>query len=437
MADRFANTPGRRFLKLTGMTAKVAGKYTATRIRNHLTKNSEGKDEALAAMYAEVGEEVLQTLGEMKGAAMKVGQIASQLGHLLPPELAEKLARLQQQSPPVPYAVMADQVKRELGFPPEKLFRHFEQKPFAAASIGQVHRAVTRDGRKVVVKIQYPGVQQSCRSDLVQLKRLFSLAGLVKIDPEALDQLFLEIEQKLMEELDYQAEADNLREFRAFHSDFPQVVIPEVIEEYTTAQVLCLSDEPGDNIAALAGKGYSQTEINDLAQVLVAAMLREVLYHGRAHCDPHPGNFAFRKSGEVVIYDYGCVADIRDVVIDRYIDIVEAGLAGEFHRVDGLLVQLGLRDVDTPEVSAELYRQLFVDFVEPVLQETDLAVMTERIRDGVGRHVDTFLALRGRFRPSAATIFLNRVLTGHLLNLAQIGVDVDLKPVVLSHLFEE
>ena len=436
MAKTFANTPGKRFLKLTGMTARVAGKYTSTKIKSTL-KSDQVKEEVYSEMYAEIGEQVLKTLGEMKGAAMKVGQIASQLSHMLPEEFASKLTQLQKHSEPMPYDVIARQIKRELGYEPEKLFKRFEKEPFAAASIGQVHRAVTNDGREIVMKIQYPGVYESCRSDLIQLKHLFSLSGLMKIDKESLDEVFDEIEEKLMQELDYQTEADNLREFKAFHQDFNKVVIPEVIDEYTTERILTLTYEHGHSLEELAENNYSQEEINGLAVVLVEAMLREILYNEKAHCDPHPGNFAFRKSGELIIYDYGCVADMRDMVIDHYIDIITAGLNGEFHRVDDMLLDLGVRNPNESRVDAAIYEAWWNDFVVPVLEEPELKTIVNKIQQGIKKHMTTFIRLRGSFQLSADTLFLNRVLSGHFLNLAQMGVDIDLKPIVLDHLFDD
>lgn len=436
MVKSFANTPAKRFLKLTGMTARVAGKYTKTKIKNTLSSEAE-KDQAWSEMYAEIGEQVLQTLGEMKGAAMKVGQIASQLSHLLPEEFAEKLTKLQQHSAPMPYEVIATQIKNELGFPPEKLFKQFDKKPFAAASIGQVHKAVTHDDRDIVIKIQYPGVYESCQSDLVHLKRLFSFSGLMKIDKKSLDDVFDEIEKKLLEELDYHAEADNLRAFKLFHKDFDKVIIPEVINEYTTERVLCLSYEHGDRIDELKQKDYTQQEINELAIVLIEAMLREILYNEKAHCDPHPGNFAFRKDGKLVIYDYGCVADMRDMVIDHYIEIFTAGLQGKFDVIDDMLLKLGVRNLKEPAVAAETYKMWFNDFVIPVLQEPDLLQIIEKVQIGIKQNMELFIRLRGSFQLSADTLFLNRVLSGHFLNLAQMGVDIDLKPIILEHLFDD
>lgn len=436
MADKFANTPTKRFLKLTGMGAKVAGKYAKTRLTSSFSSD-EKKQQAYSAMYGEMGQQVLQTLGEMKGAAMKAGQIASQMKHFFPPEFADEIAKLQQHSQPMAYELIASQIQAELGFRPEKLFKSFEKKPFAAASIGQVHKAVMHDGRTVVIKVQYPGVYDSCRSDLIQLKRLFSLSGLLKVDKQALDEVFSEIETKLLEELDYQTEAENLREFRAFHAGFPEIVIPEVIDQFTSERVLSLSYEPGDGIDELNRKGYSTEMKNRLAVTLVEAMLREVLEHQRVHADPHPGNFAFRPDGSVIIYDYGCVADMQDVVIDHYIDMAEACLNGQFERIDRMMLELGVRNPEEAAVAPEQYRAWYEDLVLPALEEDNAGRAITRIQAGVKKHMESFMAMRGVFQPCAATIYLNRVIGGHFLNLAQMDVNVDLKPVFRRHVFGE
>jgi predicted unusual protein kinase regulating ubiquinone biosynthesis (AarF/ABC1/UbiB family) len=435
MAKKFANTPAKRFLKLTGMTARVAGKYTAAKIKTSLG-GADNKEENQSRMYADIGEQVLQTLGEMKGAAMKAGQIVSQMRHLFPPEFAEKIAQLQKNSEPMPYELIAAQVQSQLGFTPDKLFKKFDKKPFAAASIGQVHCAVTHDNRDVVVKVQYPGVKKSCQSDLVHLKRMFTLSGLLKIDKTALNEIFTAIEEKLMDELDYESEAKNLREFRAFHQGDSRIIIPQVIEEYSSECVLTLTAEMGDSFDDLLSGKYTQQQINQLSVVLVEAVLREVLFCQKAHCDPHPGNFAFNQQGQVIIYDYGCVADIPRFVIDGYIDVVYASLDGEFDKVDAMLVDLGVRNPNEPPLSADLYRKWFKAFILPILEEPDVNKLVTTIQAEINAHMEEFIQLRGTFQPSVETLFLNRIIVGHFLNLVQMGVDIDLKPIVYAHLFE-
>ncbi len=437
MAKKFANTPRKRFFKLSALTVKAAGHYGKTKIQHALHNDELRKEQAYNRLYSRLGEEVLSTLGEMKGAAMKVGQIASQMRHLFPEEFADQIAKLQKQSPPMPFNEIRAQIQYSFGFPPEKLFNSFETEPFAAASIGQVHKAITRDGVEVVVKVQYPGVAQSCASDLIHLKRLFSLSGLLKVDKESLDEVFSEVKDNLMRELDYSQEASNLLEFARLHEKDDCIVIPAVLEDYSSDTVLTLSYEEGFSMSELRQEGFSQNDINTLAKTLIEAMLREVLEHQKAHSDPHPGNFSFRKNGQVVIYDYGSVADMSDLVIERYIDIVEAAVAGEFHRIDGLLLALGVRNPEENAVDKGLYRAWFDDLLLPALEEESADKAIVKIQQGIQKHSHDFLAYRDAFKPCAETLFINRIIGGHFLNLAQMGVDTDLKPLVRSYIFEE
>ncbi|MFO0636951.1 MAG: AarF/UbiB family protein [Nannocystaceae bacterium] len=162
MNDRPA-TKGRRLLRLASMTAQVAGGYAKSRIKAVFqSPEAAARDRAETARSS--GELIAKTLGELKGAVMKVGQMASIAKDILPRELAEALATLQREAPPMPYEVIEEQIERELGSSPATLFRRFDKTPFAAASIGQVHRATTDDGREVVVKVQYPGVDEAVDS---------------------------------------------------------------------------------------------------------------------------------------------------------------------------------------------------------------------------------------------------------------------------------
>jgi predicted unusual protein kinase regulating ubiquinone biosynthesis (AarF/ABC1/UbiB family) len=166
-----ATTPGKRFMKLAGMSASIAGNFAKNRIKGALgTLSEEERLREREQLFAQVGEQIANTLGEMKGAVMKVGQIASQFKDVFPKEIADSLAKLQKESPPMPFGVIERQIISELGKKPSELFAEIDSKPFAAASIGQVHRARTHDGDEVVVKVQYPGVDECVESDLKHLR---------------------------------------------------------------------------------------------------------------------------------------------------------------------------------------------------------------------------------------------------------------------------
>ena len=427
---KFADTPNKRFIKLSGMSVKLASKYTQHKVSDWLG-NSPDEDQ----LYAELGEQVLSTLGQMKGAAMKLGQIVAQMRHILPDALADKLAELQFYAEPMDISVIVEQLQQSLGFSPNQLFADFSEQPFAAASIGQVHRATTHQGQAVVVKVQYPGVKRSCHSDLLQLKRLFKLSGLLKIDQQALDEVFAEIEAGLMRELDYLQEANNLRRFADFHAANENIVIPAVISELSSDTVLTLSLEEGDRLHELDAKGYGESLKNQLAQTWMESVLQEVTQMGEAHCDPHAGNFAFRKNGQVVIYDYGLTADMQGLVIDHYLDLFEATTEGAFDKVDDILIELGVRDANYPAVEPSVYQDWYDSFFVPFLQQTNMAEILAQLHQQIDAHMSQFLSLRGVFKPCAETLFINRIMGAHVLNLAQMQISVDLRPLFSRYFY--
>lgn len=207
-----ASTPGRRFMKLAGMTASIASKTVSNKIRN-FNADEDQKNEARSKLFQDIGIQIADTLGEMKGAVMKVGQIASQYKDIFPPEVAKAIAKLQRQAPAMPFAQIKLQVEKELGKPLDQIFKHFDEQPFAAASIGQVHKATLPNGKEVVVKVQYPGVDEACESDLKQVRLALRLMGVLKVDRKLQDRIFQEIQDSLHEELNYEIEAQNLQVF--------------------------------------------------------------------------------------------------------------------------------------------------------------------------------------------------------------------------------
>lgn len=243
-----ARTPGRRFMKLASMTASIATKTVSNSIKN-LTADEEQKNAARSQLFQDIGIQIADTLGEMKGAVMKVGQIASQYKDIFPPEVAKAISKLQRQAPAMPFAEIKAQVEKELGKPLDKIFKHFDETPFAAASIGQVHKAILPNGEQVVVKVQYPGVDEACESDLKQVRLALRLMGVLKIDRKLQDRLFQEIQESLDNELNYQIEAQNLEVARTFHAALDdKIIIPQVFKDYSSRHILTLSLEQGENI---------------------------------------------------------------------------------------------------------------------------------------------------------------------------------------------
>lgn len=426
-------TPKKRFFKLAGMTASVAGRYTRTRMKGVFSSDAD-KEQDLSDMYRELGWQIVSTLGELKGAAMKVGQAVSQMQHLFPAEFADELAKLQKSAAPMPFEVIEQQLRSELGLPVEKLFEKFDREPFAAASIGQVHRARTWDGKEVVVKIQYPGVDVSCASDMKHLKRLLQLGGLVKVDKKALDKVFDEIQTSLMRELDYQQEAENLLEFHELHKQDEGIVIPLVIENFSSRRVLTLSYEPGDDLKQLKSPRYSQETINLIGHRLFDAIGQQIFQFKAVHSDPHPGNFAFRPDGTLIIYDFGSVTRLSDKLLADYREVITAAIEEDYRRLDSALISLGVRVADGPAVDDAFYKLWLDIFLKPLKSGESFNYGLSTLHEEIRKNRAEIFRYWGAFQPSADTLFVNRVIGGHYLTMAEMGVEANFGDALLKFL---
>ncbi len=284
----------------------------------------------------------------MKGAMMKIGQLASFVDQGLPEPVRASLAQLQRDAPPMAPELAAAQLIAELGAPPSELFAEWDPRPIASASIGQVHRAMTHDGRAVACKIQYPGVDRAIESDLRAADWIF--AGMATAFPGLeTGPIVAELRDRLIEELDYRHEADNQRRFARWYAGHPTIHVPEVIDELSTGRILVTELADGVDFATVTT--WSQAE-RDLAAETIYRFAFGSLYRMRAfNGDPHPGNYLFRPGGHVSFLDFGLVKTfsaqetsmfermITAMVIDDDIDefravLEETGLLRDADRFD-------------------------------------------------------------------------------------------------------
>jgi predicted unusual protein kinase regulating ubiquinone biosynthesis (AarF/ABC1/UbiB family) len=416
----------RRLFRLAGMTATLAGRYAGHAIANGF-RNADARAHARGKLNAAAGAHLANTLGELKGAVMKLGQVASQAVNILPPELAEPLKRLQKDAPPMPFAVIRRQIDRDLGKTLAKQFKRIDHKPYAAASIGQVHRAVLQDGREVVIKVQYPGVAESCDTDLGQLKLALRMARIVKVDKAVLDDLFEEIRERLHEELDYEQEARNIDLFRRFFAADPHIVIPATVPELCSRHVLTMILEPGDPLQDVAER-YDPGLRNQIALRLFDFMCRSVFELTAVHADPHPGNFAARRDGSLVIYDFGCIKRLEPESVAAYRDTVRAALARDWPAVDRGLTRLGVRVPGSAAVPDAFYESWDQIVMRPFRGETpyDFASSTMH-QEAMAKGMEALKRL-DQFRPPVKTAYLDRMVGGHYWTMMQLKARVALGP---------
>ncbi|MDY6456300.1 ABC1 kinase family protein [Acinetobacter faecalis] len=419
-----ASTPGRRFMKLASMTASIATKTVSNSIKN-LRADEDQKNTSRSQMFQEIGIQIADTLGEMKGAVMKVGQIASQYKDIFPPEVARAISKLQRQAPAMPFVEIKAQIEKELGKPLDQIFKSFDETPFAAASIGQVHKATLPNGEQVVVKVQYPGVDEACESDLKQVRLALRLMGVLKIDRKLQDQLFKEIQESLDNELNYQIEAQNLEVARTFHESLDsKIIIPRVFKDFSSRHILTLSLEQGENIETAST--WSQETRNELGRRLFKAIGQEIFYLKRFHCDPHPGNFAFRKDGSVIVYDYGGVKTLSTEVIGHFKELVNAARESDLNEIEQKLDDLHSL-TELGKFPEDLYQEWLEVLMRPLTTQYDFAENSAH-HDGV-ELVKRSLKYWDVFKPSPDTLMVNRTISGQYWNLIHLKVNDNLSDV--------
>ncbi len=272
----------------------------------------------LAESAKKTAEAMLKTLGEMKGLPLKLGQMASYIDGLAPPGYEERfkqtLKKLQAKAPPLSPEAAVKVVTEDLGAPPSEIFAEWEAEPFAAASIGQVHRAVTRGGDRVAVKVQYPGIDKAIENDLKSVSLLETMMAPVARKyhtKEGLD----EIKSVFMQELDYTKEAEIADRFRRMHQDDLEIVIPRVHHSLSTRRVLTADFVEGVDYATFVAEA-SQADKNAAAQTIWRFMIRSLMKHAILYADPHPGNYRFLGGGKVAFLDFGCHKEMPHELVE-------------------------------------------------------------------------------------------------------------------------
>ncbi len=298
--NRSRLTRGARVWKLS---ARRGAHYAVTRVRGKVA--DEEKRRALEERFAiRTAEDVAKELGDMKGLVMKVGQFIGFIAEGLPPEAQQALAMLQSDAPPMAPSLAESVVEAELGTNPERLFLDWSLEPVGAASIGQVHKAVLRDGRVVAVKVQYPGIERAIRHDLDSAELLYGMFSQLALRGLDVKGLVDELRARVTEELDYRIEAANQRAFADLYRGHPFIRIPDVVPEYSTERVLTTDWVDGltwNEFEASADYATKQRS----AEVLFRFAQGSVHRHGMFNGDPHPGNYRFHRDGSMTFLDFG------------------------------------------------------------------------------------------------------------------------------------
>jgi predicted unusual protein kinase regulating ubiquinone biosynthesis (AarF/ABC1/UbiB family) len=313
----------RRNLQLATLGARLGSDYATTAARK-LFADAERKEQLDTDLQLRTAEAVAERLGHMKGAMMKLGQMASYVDEGLPAPLREALAELQQNAPPMSGELAAEVIEQELGAPPDQLFAAWDPQPLASASIGQVHKAIIVDPQTgselaVAVKVQYPGVGDAIAADLrnANLLGVILQQGFGGLDP---DELVTEIRERLTEELDYRREARNQQLFADFYRGHPFIHVPEVLPRFCSSKVLTTELATGASWKELLT--WDQQQRNLAGETLFRFVFRSLYGMHAFNGDPHPGNYLFHPDGAVTFLDFGLVKHFTDDEMDTFITMV-------------------------------------------------------------------------------------------------------------------
>jgi predicted unusual protein kinase regulating ubiquinone biosynthesis (AarF/ABC1/UbiB family) len=316
-------------IRRTAQVGSVIGtegvRYAGTRARN-VARSPERAASALESRHLEAAERMVDTLGRMKGAAMKIGQLASFIDtEFLPPEYRDlyqdRLAELRTSAPPMPWSKVEKVLNEEWAEPPEELFADFEREASAAASIGQVHRATLPDGRRVAVKIQYPGVPEAIRADMQNAGMILRLAKALApgLDAKAAAE---ELKERVLEELDYEYEAQNQRTFARGYRGHPFIHVPDVITRLSTERVLVTEWVDGMDFEGV--KQLPQEERDRFAEIVFRFCFGSIYHLQHFNADAHPGNYLLMDDGKVAFLDFGMTKQLDDEQIELEIAALEA-----------------------------------------------------------------------------------------------------------------
>jgi len=366
-------------------------------------------------------------LAGMRGAAMKLGQLLSMEGEdLLPREVSDALAVLRADGDAMPPSQLRRVLSQAWGRGWEERLREFEFEPIAAASIGQVHRAVTQDGRELALKIQYPGVSRSTASDVDNLAAVLRLSRILPRDVD-LSGLVAEAKRQLRRETDYQQEAENLARYRAHLREQPEFVVPAVHPDLTTAHVLAMDRIAGLPLEDLCGPGHPQALRDRVGTLLFRLLLRELFEFRFLQTDPNLANYLWLPEQQrIALLDLGAAREISPGLSDRYAELCRSGMMRDAVGLERAAVEIGFLPRNEPPAR----RAAFLDFItlacEPFrwgeVYDFGRSDLPARLRDTATR-----LAFHHGFRqpPPPETLFIQRKLGGTLLLCARLRARFD------------
>ena len=398
-------------------------RYAGTRARN-LTRDPEEAAQALEQRHLDVAEQMVETLGRMKGAAMKIGQLASFIDtEFLPPEYRDlyqdKLATLRSTAPPMPWKKVRGVFDEEWEEPVEELYEDFEHDAAAAASIGQVHRAVLPDGRLVAVKVQYPGVASAIAADMQNAGLILRLAKAFApgLDAKA---AAAELKERVMEELDYELEAQNQRAFARGYRGHPFIHVPDVVTRLSTERVLVSEWVDGAGFDEV--RELPQPERDRFGEIVFRFCFGSIYHLQHFNADAHPGNYLLMPDGRVAFLDFGMTKHLDQDQIDLEIAALQAIFDDDPEELRVALHDLGFLN-DPRKVDAELLMEHVRAVGGWYMEDREVTIDSARVMEAIAAVSDprsSFYRVMRRENLPANELMGRRMESGVLAVLGQL-----------------
>jgi predicted unusual protein kinase regulating ubiquinone biosynthesis (AarF/ABC1/UbiB family) len=413
----------RRTAEVGSVVGTQGARYAGTKARN-IGRSKEAGDEAIEQRHLEAAEQMVDTLGKMKGAAMKIGQLASFIDtEFLPPEYRDlyqdKLADLRTSAPPMPWKKVKKVLEEEWDEPPEDLFEEFNQDASAAASIGQVHRAILPDGREVAVKIQYPGVAEAIRADLQNAGMFLRLAKAIApgLDAKAAAE---ELKERVSEELDYELEAQNQRSFSRGYRGHPFIYVPDVVTRLSTRRVLVSEWVEGMGFEEV--KELPQEEKDRFGEIIFRFCFGSIYHLQHFNADAHPGNYLWMEDGKVAFLDFGMTKHLDKDQIELEITALDAA-----YEEDPEALRVALHDLGFLNNPKKVDAERLMEHVRTVggwyMEDRDVTVDSNRVMKAIAAVSDPrsgFFDLMRRENVPANELMGRRMESGLLAVLGQL-----------------
>jgi predicted unusual protein kinase regulating ubiquinone biosynthesis (AarF/ABC1/UbiB family) len=339
----------------------TTGAKIGTNYLKHFGRKLVNPEADTALLHEDNARDIYNSLSELKGSALKVAQMLSMDKNLLPPAYQQQFAMAQYSVPPLSYPLVVQTFRASLGKSPDELFQAFTRKAVNAASMGQVHQAVWKN-RKLAVKVQYPGVAESVRSDLAMVKPL--ALRMFNLNPAEYDEFIQEVEQRLLEETDYQLELRRSVELSKACRHIPNLVFPQYYPQLSSSRILTMDWLEGKPLGEALKQPLSPQTAQRIGQALWDFYHYQMHVLKAVHADPHPGNFILTPNDKLGVIDFGCVKEIPLDFYRVYFQLLDNDLLTDTKKRDRVFRELRFVYPDDSAYEKKFFTALFVELVE-------------------------------------------------------------------------